>query len=168
MTELPTYVLAREFDAPRELVWRTWTEPELLKRWYGPNVETVVHCLDVRVGGLWLNEMKRGENSNHQRAEFVEVVAPERLVMLMSNTDGDWNIKANPMMPDWPRTLLTTVTFAAAGERTSLHLTWVPHQPTDNEIACFAGAIPGLDKGWAKGMALLGELLGELKDKRSA
>ena len=43
MTELPTYILERSFDAPRELVWRTWTEPELLARWYGPRVETIVH-----------------------------------------------------------------------------------------------------------------------------
>ncbi len=40
MGELPTYVLERTFAAPRELVWKTWTDPELLPRWYGPGVET--------------------------------------------------------------------------------------------------------------------------------
>ena len=36
MSDVPTYVLEREFDAPRELVWKVWTDPELLPRWYGP------------------------------------------------------------------------------------------------------------------------------------
>ena len=86
MTELPMFVMEREFDAPRELVWRTWTEPELLGHWYGPGVETVVHKLDVRVGGAWLNEMKMGERSGYQRCDYTEVVKPERLVMLMIGT----------------------------------------------------------------------------------
>lgn len=163
MSDLPTYVLERMFNAPRELVWRTWTEPELLKRWYGPNVETVIHKLDVTPGGEWLNEMKWGENSNYQRAEYTEVTPAERLVMLQSNTDADWNITANLQMPDWPRVLLTTVTFTEGGGQTKMRLTWVPHQASEAEIACFAGALSGLDKGWGTGMELLGQLLEELQ-----
>ena len=69
MTDLPTYVLERTFDAPRALVWRSWTEAKHLARWYGPNVETIVHKLDVQPGGLWLNEMKWGDKSHFQRVE---------------------------------------------------------------------------------------------------
>jgi uncharacterized protein YndB with AHSA1/START domain len=47
MSDLPTYVLERVFDAPRELVWKTWTDPKLLPRWYGPNVETIIHRLEL-------------------------------------------------------------------------------------------------------------------------
>ena len=163
MADLPTYVLERVFDAPRELVWRTWTEPDLLARWYGPNVETIVHRLDVKPGGLWLNEMKWDGKSNYQRVEYTEVVPPERLVWLHATADADWTIAANPMMPDWPRVLLTTVTFEADGDRTNLRLTWVPHDATDAEIACFATALANLDKGWAAGMKLLADLLVELQ-----
>lgn len=163
MGDLPTYVLDREFDAPRDLVWRTWTEPDLLARWYGPNVETIIHKLDVRPGGLWLNEMRWGENAHFQRVEFTEVTAPERLVWLHAVSDSEWNITANPMMPDWPRLLLTTVTFEEAGYRTKMRLTWVPHDASDAEIACFAAAIDGMDKGWASGMDLLAGLLAEMQ-----
>ena len=163
MPDLPAYVLERTFDAPRELVWRTWTEPELLARWYGPNVETIVHRLDVKVGGLWLNEMKMGENSNFQRVEYTEVVPPERLVWLHANSDSNWNIITNPMMPNWPRVLLTTVTFEEKGDETKMRLTWVPHEATDAELAFFAGAIDGMDKGWGAGMELLKGLLVELQ-----
>jgi uncharacterized protein YndB with AHSA1/START domain len=161
--DLPIYVLERVFDAPRALVWRTWTDPSLLSRWYGPNVETIIHRLDVKPGGLWLNEIKWGGNSNYQRAEYTEVVEPERLACLISNTDASWNIAPNPRMPDWPRVLLATVTFAEEGGKTKMRLTWVPHQASEAEIACFAAAMDGLGKGWDAGMKLLAELLAELQ-----
>jgi len=163
MSDLPTYVLERAFDAPRELVWKTWTDPTLLSRWYGPNVETIIHRLDVKPGGLWLNEMIMGGRSSYQRTEYTDVVEPARLVCLMSNTDADWNIAANPMMPDWPRVLLTTVTFEEDGSQTKMRLTWVPHEASDAEIAFFATAIGGADMGWAAGMELLTALLAELQ-----
>ena len=163
MSELPTYVLERVFDAPPEMVWRTWTEPKLLARWYGPNVETIIHRLDVKPGGLWLNEMKMGPRSMYQRAEYTEVVPHTRLVLLLASSDADWNITPSPMMKDWPRVMLTTVTFEKAGKQTKMRLTWVPHEASEAEIACFSAALAGADKGWAAGMKLLAELLAELQ-----
>ncbi len=163
MSGLPIYVLERVFDAPRRLVWKAWTNPELLARWYGPNVETIIHQLDVRPGGLWLNEMKMGTNSMYQRAEYTEVVEPERLVCLMSTTDANWQIAANPRMPDWPRILMTTVVLAEEGATTKMRLTWAPHKASPAEITCFAGAIAGMGKGWAAGLDLLEKLLAELQ-----
>lgn len=163
MTELPIYVLERAFSAPREMVWRTWTEPDLLARWYGPGVETVIHKLDVRPGGLWLNEMRMKTQSGYQKAEYLEVSAPERLVMVQSNTDADWNVVANPGMPDWPRAMLLTVTFAEEGGETQMQLSWAPHEASEAEIACFAGMMDGLGRGWGAGMDLLAEMLEELQ-----
>ncbi len=163
MSELPTYELEREFDAPRELVWRTWTDPDLLPRWYGPRVDTVIHKLDLKPGGLWLVEMKWDGNSNFQRVEYTEVTPPERLVWLHASADAEWNVAVNPMMPDWPRVLLTTVTFDEVGGKTRMRLTWVPHDATEAEIACFAAAMDGMGKGWGAGMELLEELLAELQ-----
>jgi len=99
----------------------------------------------------------------YQRVEYTEVRPPERLVWLHSNSDAEWNITPSPMMTDWPRVLLTTVTFAEAGGQTRLRLTWVPHEAGEAEIACFAAAIGGADKGWAAGMELLAKLLVELQ-----
>jgi uncharacterized protein YndB with AHSA1/START domain len=166
MTDLPSYVLERTFAAPRALVWRTWTDPQLLSRWYGPNVETIIHRLDVKPGGLWLNEMKMGGRSSYQRTEYREVVAPERLVCLMASADAQWNIAPNPMMPDWPRVLLTTVTFAEARTQTQMRLTWTPHEASEAEIACFAAAMDNMGKGWGAGMKLLEDLLVELQASR--
>ena len=160
---MPTYVLERTFDAPRELVWRGWTDPTLLARWYGPNVETIIHRLDLRPGGLWLLEMRWGGRSSFQRVEYTEVVPPERLVWLHSNADADWNIAPHPMMPDWPRILLTTATFEEERGQTRMRLTWTPHEASEAEIACFAAAIDRMGKGWNAGMELLAKVLAELQ-----
>jgi uncharacterized protein YndB with AHSA1/START domain len=164
MSDTPTYVLERVFDAPRELVWKTWTDLKLLPRWYGPNVETIIHRLELKPGGLWLVEMKWGANSHYQRAEYTEVTPPKRLAWLHSSSDADWNIIASPMMADWPRVLLTTVTFEEAAAQTKVRLTWVPHEASAAEIVCFAAAIDRMGKGWDAGMELLAKLLAELQD----
>jgi uncharacterized protein YndB with AHSA1/START domain len=163
MNDVPIYVLERVFDAPRKLVWKTWTEPHYLSRWYGPNVDTIIHTHELKPGGLWLLEMRMGDKSHYQRAEYTEVSAPSRLVWLHSNADADWNVAANPMMPDWPRVLLTTVTFEENGTRTRMRLTWTPHEASEAEMACFAAALDGLNKGWGAGMDALERLLAELQ-----
>ena len=155
--------MTRHFDAPPALVWRTWTEQDLIGRWYGPGVETEVHKFDPVPGGLWLHEMKMGERSMYQRMEYVEIDPPSRLGMLMSNADGDWNVIASPMVPDWPRTLLTAVTFDADGDGTLMTLEWTPHDATGAENTAFAGAMEGLDHGWGKGMDIIAEIVAELE-----
>lgn len=163
MSDLPIYVLERLFDAPRELVWRSWTDPQLLPRWYGPGVETIIHRLDLTPGGLWLIEMQRGGKSFYQRAEYTEVNPPERLVWVHASCDANWNVIPSPMMTDWPRLLLTTVKFAADGSQTKMRLTWAPHEASAAEVACFAAAIDGMGKGWEAGMKLIDDLLAELQ-----
>lgn len=164
MNDLPVFVLERVFEAPRALVWKTWTEADLLSRWYGPDAQTIIHQLDVRPGGLWLNEMKWGDNSMFERVEYTEVVAAERLVWLHSTADQDFNIAANLMMADWPLVLLTIVTFEEVGGKTNLRLTWQPHAASAAEIATFSAAIDGLGKGWGAGMDMLASILAELQN----
>ena len=55
MSELPEYLIDRVFEAPRELVWRAWTDPDILHRWYGPGVQTTIHQFDLKPGGTWLH-----------------------------------------------------------------------------------------------------------------
>ena len=163
MSETPEFVMDREFDAPRELVWRAWTEPELLARWYGPNVETVIHKFELRPGGMWLHEMKMGENSHFIKIVFQEILPPERLVWRESSSDADWNPTANPMMPDWPSVLSTTVTFEDAGPKTRMRFTWAPHEATAAEIASFGAAMDSLGSGWGAGFEIMDQILTELQ-----
>ena len=129
MSDGPTYVLEREFDAPRELVWQTWTDPELLPRWYGPGVETIVHHLEVKPGGLWLDEMRMGGGSHYERVEYTEVTPPERLVWLHSVCDADWNVTVD----DAGLAAGASDHRDVPGRRRPdpLRLTWAPHEASD-------------------------------------
>ncbi|MEM7446287.1 MAG: SRPBCC domain-containing protein [Pseudomonadota bacterium] len=165
MSDMPEYVLDRVFDAPRDMVWRAWTDPELLARWYGPGVETIIHRYDLKPGGMWLNEMKWGEKSDLSRMVFQEVVPGEKLVWHHSSTDEDWNIITNPMMAGWPRVLLTTVTFEEAGSQTNVRLTMVPLDATEAELTTFAQMMEGMGKGWGSGYAIMDEMFAEMQAK---
>ena len=163
MSERAEYILERVFDASRALVWRAWTDPKLLARWYGPRVDTIIHKFELKPGGVWLNEMRMGDKSDLSKSTFAEVIPEERLVWRQSSTDSDWNVISNPMMPDWPRTVLTTVTFADNGQQTRVKLVWEPFEATEAEIACFAGAIANMGKGWESGFGIIEEILAELQ-----
>jgi uncharacterized protein YndB with AHSA1/START domain len=163
VADLPTYVLDRIFTAPRALVWKAWTDPKILHRWYGPNVETTIHKFDLRAGGVWLNEMNWGGKSDFSKMSFQEVVPLEKIVWHHSSTDVSWNPIANPMMPDWPRTLLTTVTFEDRGNTTLVRLSQIPVDPTESEMACFANVMSRMDKGWGSGYQILDAILTELR-----
>lgn len=163
MSDLPEFVLDRVFDAPRPLVWRAWTEPEFLCRWYGPGVETVIHQFELEPEGVWLNEMKMSNGSNFQKIIFKEVSKPEKLVWHHCSSDSQWNVAANPMMPDWPRILLTTVTFDERGGQTNVRLSQIPMDASDAEIACFAKMKDDMSGGWGGGYTIIDEVLRQLQ-----
>jgi uncharacterized protein YndB with AHSA1/START domain len=167
MNELPELTIDRIFDAPRDMVWRAWTDPEFLHRWYGPNIETVIHKFDLEPGGSWLNEMKMGDNSYFSKMIFQSVIEPEKLVWHHhSSTDSNWHDTANPMMADWPPILLTTVVFESLGDKTNVRFSQVPVEATDAEIACFAQAKDNMSAGWGKGFAIIDALLVELQAEK--
>jgi uncharacterized protein YndB with AHSA1/START domain len=86
--------LTRVFDAPREEVWREWTEPERFADWYGGSEAEVplsTVAMDVREGGLWRATMFAGAGRReiHWKGEYREVVEPERLVFTVSDQPGE-------------------------------------------------------------------------------
>jgi uncharacterized protein YndB with AHSA1/START domain len=75
-------VMTRVFDAPRELIWKAYTDPSLIEKWWGPRrYRTVVDKMDVRPGGAW-RIVNRGVDGAEYwfSGVFSEVVEPERLV----------------------------------------------------------------------------------------
>jgi uncharacterized protein YndB with AHSA1/START domain len=159
MTTLPVYIYKRDFKAPLTKVWRAWTDPKQLAVWYGPGVETIIHAYDLKPGGSWLNEMKWGEKSDYSRMDFTEVVEEEKLVWNHASTNDAWTVQSNPMMPDWPKTLLTTVSFKAVDTGCRVQLEQVPVDASEVEIACFTQMMGNMDHGWGKGFDLLSEII---------
>ena len=98
-------VITRIFDAPRELVFKAWTDPEHLVRWMGPRgFRSTVLRSELRPGGAYRIHMLGPEGDDHwTQGVFREIVEPERLVMAGSWADAQGN-------PTSPETLLT-ITF---------------------------------------------------------
>jgi uncharacterized protein YndB with AHSA1/START domain len=83
-------VISRVLDAPRELVWRAWTEPEHLAQWWGPDGFTsTIQEMDVRVGGV-LRLVMHGMGMDFNNVmTYLEVVEPERLVYDHGSGEAD-------------------------------------------------------------------------------
>lgn len=79
VSEKPALTLVRRFDAPAELVWRAWTEPEALKRWFGPDAGAVsVAEADVRVGGRFHVVFKTLDGEQHDVSGIYREIEPQR------------------------------------------------------------------------------------------
>ena len=86
--------ITRVLDAPREQVWKEWTEPERFGDWFGgPDFEVplATMSMDVREGGTWRATMLSGPERReiHWKGEYREVVEPERLVFTVTDQPGD-------------------------------------------------------------------------------
>jgi uncharacterized protein YndB with AHSA1/START domain len=155
------FVITRAFDAPREFVWRAWTEPDRMRRWWGPKGFTVPACnMDLRPGGL-LHYGLRSPDGHEMWGRFVyrEVTPPERLVAINSFSDADAGITRHPMSDTWPLELLSTFEFAEQGDRTVLTVRWLPWNSSDAERATFDGAHEGMRQGWGGTLDQLAEYL---------
>ncbi len=124
-------VIERTYDAPVDLIWQMWTEPDHFKQWYGPRGATVpVAEIDLRVGGrrLVCMEMQMPDRVIKMwfTGEYREVVLNQRLVY----TDALADERGNPLPPgsmgmplDHPTTTVVTVSLEAVNGRTRMTLT---------------------------------------------
>ncbi len=120
-------VITRIFDAPRELVWKAWTEPERLMRWWGPKGFTSPFCkVDFRVGGVFLYCMRSPEGRDYWNTGFYrEIVQLERIACTDCFADEKGNVVPAThygMSPDFPLEMLVTVTFEEHEGKTKLTL----------------------------------------------
>jgi uncharacterized protein YndB with AHSA1/START domain len=107
-------VIERVFNAPRELVWKAWTDPEQVKKWWGPKgFTTPVAEIDFRVGGKSLNGREIWSTGVYK-----EIVPPERFVTTDCFSDKDGNVvhgSVYGMPEDMPMEMMLTVSFEDLG-----------------------------------------------------
>lgn len=150
--------ITRIFDAPRELVWKAWTEPERVKSWWGPKGFTSpVVKIDLRVGGEYLNCMRSPEGQDFwSKGVFREIVALKLLVMTDSFADKEGNtVPASyyGMSGNWPLEMLVTVAFEELDGKTKLTL---KHSGI-NDIS--AADRDNMEQGWSQSLDKLAEIL---------
>jgi uncharacterized protein YndB with AHSA1/START domain len=119
-------VIERTFDAPAELIWQLWTQPEHFKNWYGPQGFTVpVAEMDVRVGGKHLVCMSTPDGSRTfwTTGEYTEVVPNQRLVYTESMADEQGNVVSPGTSDAIPSATVVTVVLENVGGRTKMVMT---------------------------------------------
>jgi uncharacterized protein YndB with AHSA1/START domain len=119
--------ITRIFDAPRELVWKAWTEPDRVKRWWGPKSFTVpIIKIDLRIGGKCLYLMRSPEGQDFwSTGTYREIVPNEKIIVTDSFADEKGNVvpaSLYGMTGDWPLELVVTVTFEAKDGKTKFTL----------------------------------------------
>jgi uncharacterized protein YndB with AHSA1/START domain len=120
-------VITRVFDTPREAVWNAWTDPETMKKWWGPRDFTMPVCqIDLRVGGDIFYSMRAPDGKDMWgKGKYLEIKKPERLVITDSFADEKGNIVPAShygMSVDFPLELLVTVIFEQEGGKTRMTL----------------------------------------------
>ena len=149
-------VIERVFDAPRERVWMAWTDPDLVKRWWGPQGFTAPVCrISLRVGGTYFLCMRSPEGKDYCNTGFYREIVPfERIVATISFADEKGNIVSATsygMTSDFAREMVQIVTFEERGGKTKLTLS-------------HAGIPAGKDmtnarEGWSQSFDKLADLL---------
>ena len=145
-------IITRTLNAPRALVWRAFSDPAHLSRWWGPAGFTNPVCeLDFRVGGHWHNVMRGPDGSEYPTDfTFVEIVEPERVVFRNAPAKGEvWG--DNP-----PPSFVRTITFEDIGGRqTLLTIHAVFDSLEHKEAVVRRGWIEGTNESFDKLEALL-------------
>jgi uncharacterized protein YndB with AHSA1/START domain len=141
-------ILTRVFAAPRELVWKAWTDPAQLAQWWGPKGFTNPVCeADARAGGAMRIHMRGPDGTVYpMTGTFVELIEPERIVFSSGPTDAE----GKPLFD-----VLTTVTLIDRDGATELTLQAKVTSMTD--VA--PQYLKGMEQGWSQSLDRLAETL---------
>jgi uncharacterized protein YndB with AHSA1/START domain len=148
--EQGTFLITRSFDAPRERVFDAFTNPEEMKKWWGPKGFTVIASkMDLRPGGTYHYGM-RAPDGSAVWGKFVyrEIVRPERIVLVNSFSDEAGGITRHPLSPTWPLEMLSTFRFDDDDGRTRLTVQWSLMEATEAERETFENAREDMKQGW--------------------
>jgi len=137
-------VITRVFDAPRELVWKAWTEPEQMVKWHGPRGFTsTIELMERWPGGRYRIRMHGPDGDHWTQGINREMIPPERLVI-----EGCWaDAEGRPVGPD----TTVTITLEDIGGKTRLTL----HQALFESVT----ARDGHQFGWNSALDCLAEYL---------
>jgi uncharacterized protein YndB with AHSA1/START domain len=145
------FVISRTFDAPRELVWKCFTDPERMKHWWGPKGFTVIASkMDLRPGGIYHYGMTAPDGSPMWgKFVFREIVPPSRMVFVNSFSDEAGGTTRHPWHASWPLQLLTTFTFEEQpGGKTKFTTRWQALNATAEEQKTFDSNHDSMRQGW--------------------
>jgi len=155
------FVITRTFNAPRDTVWKAWTEPERFQQWFGPKGCAVTDVkMEAKPGGI-CHCCVRPPGGGEMWGKFIyrDIAEPGRLVYVQYFSDRAGGVTRHPLSPTWPLQMLTTVTLAEQNGKTTVTVNWAPLNATDEEQKTFDSAYDGMNQGWGGSFEQLAEYL---------
>lgn len=146
-----TLVFTRTFNAPRDLVFRAWTQPQQVMRWWGPKGFTTPICrIELRLGGVFRTCMRSPDGKDFwSQGVYHEIDEPSRIVFSDAFADEQGNTvspRQYGMSDDWPTETIVTVSFSEHAGKTRLTLQHWPLKPGAERDLCQQGWNESLDK----------------------
>jgi uncharacterized protein YndB with AHSA1/START domain len=159
------FAITRVFDAPRDLVWKAWTNADDLAQWWSPKgFKRLGTKVDLKPGGLFHYGLESPDGKKFWgRFIYREITPKDRLVYVLSFADEQGGIARHFLNPKWPAELLTTVTFADRDGKTEVSLKTHPINATAEEIRIFEEGAPSMQAGFGGTFDLLEEFLAKSK-----
>ncbi len=147
-------IAERAFDAPVSLVWRAWTEPELIDQWWAPKpYQAVTQFMDFTEGSEWRYAMRGPEGDEHKCKVEYEKISPQTGFSGMDGfCDENWKLVSNPPSMHWD------VAFMDQGDKTLVKtiITFESEEALNTIVEM------GMKEGFAAAHENLDELLSEL------
>lgn len=151
-TKAPDFAISRVLDAPREMVWSAFTDPERMKHWWGPKGFTVIASkMDLRPGGTYHYGLKAPDGTPMWgKFVFREIVPLTRMVFISSFSDEAGGTTRHPLHMSWPLEMLSVFTFEELpGGKTKFTVHWTPHNATEEERKTFDAGQASMQQGWS-------------------
>ena len=162
------FVITRELNAPRELVWKMWTDENHMAKWWGPTgFEMIKSKIDLKPGGMYHYGMKTPDGAHTMWGKIVyrEIAAPERMIVVVSFCDENAVTIRHPLAPTWPLEVLSTMTFTEKNGKTTLTMKGVPLNANEGEIKMYKSGYAGMQQGFGGTFAQLDAYLDQIQKK---
>lgn len=148
----PELVLTRELDAPRELVWKAWTQKEALAQWWGPvGFDIDIKKFELKPGGYFHYSMDNNQGLKMWgRFEFKEINAPEKLVFVNGFSNEAGTLERAPFFDGkWALEIKNTLTLTENNGKTTLTLRGYPINATAEEMDMYHANRASMQGGFA-------------------
>ena len=145
------FIITRELNAPRDIVFDAWSTSESMAQWWGPKgFELKVYEFDFRTGGVFHYSMSNNKGfTMWGKFYFREIVEPEKIVFINTFSDESGRIAKAPFFDGlWPLEVLNTVILTEHDGNTTLTLKAVPYQATQEERKKFIIEMPSMKQGY--------------------
>lgn len=159
-------VIERIFNAPRDQVWKAWTDPEIIKKWWGPEGFTAPSIkIDLKVGGKYIYAMKGPEGSQWDRVMyssgvFKEIVPQEKIVTTDYFSDAEGNMispSTEGQDNDFPSEMTVTITFDDLVDGKTKLTIFYPRPETEAQMEAMLKS--GMKEGWSTSLDKLEKAL---------